>query len=209
MLAPLVLVSPGGFAAGARGAAVPQQELFQPWQLWWFLGRHGPLVHRLFGSTMPGYRIGPAWTSTISHPLIVAIGLSLAGALWLARARGARAVAECDALLLLALVLLLRCLLDTWDTGYYMLPFLIALLAWEALGESSRPPILALGGTVLPWLGLQSLSAHGVSPDLQAGLFLLWTVPLSIGLGLRLYAPGEHRLPSPRSWPAVRTATSA
>ncbi len=192
VLLPLVLVSPGGFATGARGAAVPQQELFQPWQVWWFLGRHGPLVHRLFGMTMPGYRTGPAWTGTISHPLIMLVGLGLAGGLWLQRGRESRAVTEPDALLLLALLLLLRCLLDTWDTGYYMLPFLIALLTWETLGESlRRPPILALACTVLPWLGLQRLSAEGISPDVQAGLFLVWTVPLSTWLALRLYTPAH------------------
>ena len=43
---------------------------------------------------------------------------------------------------LLALVLLLRCLLDTWDIGYYMLPCLIAMLAWDALGKSLRRPPL-------------------------------------------------------------------
>ncbi len=200
VLAPLVLVSPGGFAAGARGAAAPQQTLFQPWQLWWFLGQHGQLVQRMFGTTMPGYRTGPAWTSTISHPLIVLVGLGMAGALWLRplwlrplwlrRSREVRAVTEHDALLLLALVLLLRCMLDTWDTGYYMLPFLISLLSWEALGESRRPPILALTSVVLPWLALKGLSARGVSPDLQAALFLVWTLPLATALGLALYAPG-------------------
>jgi hypothetical protein len=189
VLAPLVLVSPGGFAAGARGAAAPQQALFQPWQVWWFLGRHGQLVQRMFGATMPGYRTGPAWTSTIGHPLIVCIGLGMAGALWFRRSREVRAVTEHDALLLLALVLLLRCMLDTWDTGYYMLPFLIALLSWEALSESGRPPVLALAGVVLPWLVLKGLSAREVSPDLQAALFLVWTLPLATALGLALYAP--------------------
>ena len=71
-----------------------------------------------------GYRTAPAWTGTVSHPLIVVVGLGLAGVLWLQRRRGAGtgSVSEREALLLLALVLLLRCLLDTWDIGYYMLP---------------------------------------------------------------------------------------
>ena len=190
VLAPLVLVSPGGFAAGARGTAAPAKALFQPWQVWWFLGRHDQLVQRMFGATMPGYRTGPAWTSTISHPLIVLVGLGMAGALWLRRSREVRAITEHDALLALALILLLRCMLDTWDTGYYMLPFLIALLSWEALGESRRPPVLALASVILPWLLLQGLSARGVSPDLQAALFLVWTLPLASILGIALYAPG-------------------
>ena len=37
VLAPLALVAPSGFAA-PRGAATPQQEVFLPWQVWWFFG---------------------------------------------------------------------------------------------------------------------------------------------------------------------------
>jgi len=188
VLAPLVLVSGGGFTTTARAVAVTPGALFQPWQVWWFFGHHGQLLHGQFGIPLPGYRAGPAWTSRISHPLIVVVGLGTTAALWLQRRRrtGTEALSERDALLLLALVLLLRCLLDTWDTGYYMLPFLLALIAWEALSESHRPPILALVSTVLPWFGLQELSAQGASPDLQAALFLAWTVPLSAILALRL-----------------------
>ncbi len=192
VLAPLMLTSGGRFAASTHAAALAPGDLFQPWQVWWFLGWHGGLVHGQFGIPLPGYRIGPSWTGTISHPLIVVVGLGMAVALWLQRCRkaGAGALSEHDALLLLVLVLLLRCLLDTWDTGYYMLPSLLALLTWEALGESRRPPIVALAGIVLPWLGLQELSAQGASPDLQAALFLAWMLPLATVLGLALYARG-------------------
>jgi Glycosyltransferase family 87 len=192
VLAPSALVSPGGFAAGTREFAVAQGAIFQPWQAWWFLGWHGPLVHGLFGVPLPGYRTGPAWASAISHPLIVVVGLGLAGALWLRRRRmiGTGTVGTRDALLALALVLLARCVLDTWDTAYYMLPFVIALLAWEAHGESVRRlPVLALASTVLAWGSFQWLPAHGASPDAQAALFLAWTLPLGAWLALRLYAP--------------------
>jgi hypothetical protein len=189
------LASPGGFAAGTRGAAVAQSAIFQPWQAWWFLGGHGGPVHGLFGAPKPGYRIGPAWTSAISHPLIVAVGLTLAGAAWLQHRRrtGAGTVSERDALLTLALILLMRCMLDTWDTAYYALGFVLALLAWEALGRSARPPVLALTSTVLAWFSYQWLGAHGASPDAQAAAFLAWTLPLAGGLALRLYAPGVAR----------------
>ena len=35
--------------------------------------------------------------------------------------------------------MLLRCVLDTWDTVYYLLPFVLALLAWE-VARPGRPP---------------------------------------------------------------------
>ena len=190
-LAPLALASPGEFAANTRGATVAQSTIFQPWQAWWFLGRNGTLVHGLFGAPKSGYRIGPAWTSAISHPLIVAVGLGLAGALWLTRRHrvGVETVSERDALLALALILLMRCVLDTWDTSYYALGFVLALLAWEALGQSTQPPVLVLASTMLAWFSYQWLPAHGASPDVQAAVFLAWTLALAAGLALRLYAP--------------------
>ncbi|MGO9322648.1 MAG: glycosyltransferase 87 family protein [Solirubrobacteraceae bacterium] len=193
ILGPLALVSAGGFVASTRAATV-QGVLFQPWQVWWFLGSHGSLVRGEFGMPLHGFRTGPSWTGTISHPLIIAIGLGLAAALGLQRRRRRRlAVGERSAMLLLALVMLLRCMLDTWNTGYYMLPFAIALLAWEVRG-ADRPPILVLAGIMLPWFALQELSAHGASPDAQAALFLAWTVPLATWLALRLFAPASATL---------------
>ncbi len=82
----------------------------------------------------------------ISHPLILAVALPLTLGAW-ARLRHSggrprRCVARTGAALaramsrtrcsLLALLLLLRCMLDTWDNVYYPMPFLVALLAWEA-----------------------------------------------------------------------------
>ncbi|HEY4811655.1 MAG TPA: hypothetical protein VIH71_11430 [Solirubrobacteraceae bacterium] len=195
VLAPLVLVAGGRFAAGARAVAVIGGTQFQPRQIWWFFGTHGPLVHGTFGNKLPGYRIGPAWIAQTSHPLIIVLGLGLAVGLWLARTHQRRAVSERDAMLLLALVLLLRCILDTWDIGYYMLPFTIALLAWEVRG-ASRPPMVTLVAAVLPWFLLQELAGHGIGPDAQAALFIAWTVPLAVWLGVRLFA-GEQAALAP------------
>jgi hypothetical protein len=201
ILVPLLVASSGGFLTSARGAAVPLGKLFQPWQVWWFLGSHAAPVHASFGKTLPGYRTGPAWAEAISHPLIVAVGLGLALAVWLQHRHSGSDVSERSAMLLLALVLLLRCMLDTWNTGYYMLPFTIALLSWEVRG--TRPlPILVLASTVPPWFVLEELSGRGlVSPDVQSALFMIWTVPLAAWLGMRLFA---HPRRVPRQSASVR-----
>ncbi len=192
ILLPLTLVSSGGFVVSARGIAAPSATIFQPWQLWWFLGHHGALVHGLFGSPKVGYRIGPTWIANVSHPLILLAGLAMTCALWFSRRRHSapgRPLSERDALLALALLLLMRCLLDTWDAVYYPLPFILALLAWETRGsEAARPPVLALSSTVLAWISFQWLPAH-VSPDAQSAFFLAWTLPLTALLAVALYAP--------------------
>jgi len=212
VLAPLTLVGSSGFVTGTHAFATAPSVIFQPWQLFWFLGHHGPLVHGLFGEAKPGYRTAPAWVGTVSHPLIIATGLALTVALWLRRRRapgselappssrglGAGIISERDALLALALLLLLRCLLDTWDTAYYLLPFIFALLAWEVRGPSRRPPLLALASTVLAWISFQWLPLH-VSADTQAAFFLAWTLPLAAALGLKLYGPDRSRT-AKRSW---------
>ena len=212
VLAPLALVGSGGFVAGTRAIAQASGTIFQPWQLWWFFGHHGRLVHGLFGAPKPGYRTAPAWAGAISHPLILLIGLALAAALWLRQRRpprapavfrlpgrpGANALSERDALLALALLLLLRSVFDTWDNVYYLLPFVIALLAWEVRGSADRPPVLALSSTVLAWISFQWLPLHA-SADAQAAFFLAWTLPLAAMLGLGLFRPGRSEM-GERSW---------
>jgi hypothetical protein len=183
VLAPLALVGASGFVSSTRGAAAPPSSIFQPWQAFWFLGHHGPVVRGLFGVVKPGYRTAPGWVGTISHPLIISVSLPLTALAW---ARGRRG--QSYALLLLALLLLLRCVLDTWDTAYYMIPFVLALLAWESLNERRRAAVLALSCTVLGWVSFVWLPEH-VSADTQAAFFLAWTVPLVLWLALRLYAP--------------------
>jgi hypothetical protein len=190
VLLPLLLVRSGGFVAATRASASPPAAIFQPSQIWWFFGHHGPVVHGLLGQAKPGYRTGPAWSAAVAHPLILAVGFTLTATLWLRVRRLAAGHADPrTALLALALLMLLRCVLDTWDTEYYLLPFVFALLAWEVRGPVARPPLLALASTALAWLSFKWLPERGVSPDLQAALFLAWSLPLTILLARRLFAP--------------------
>jgi hypothetical protein len=192
-LAPLALVSSGGFLAGTRGVAAPPPSIFQPWQLWWFFGHHGALVHGLFGSAKVGYRIAPAWVGRAGHPLILLAAIFLTAMLWLGERRrtgtGGAPLPERTAMLALALLMLLRCQLDTWDTAYYILPFLFALLCWELAGPGGRLPTLTLACTGLTWLSFQWSPDH-ISADAQAALFLAWSLPLAALLAFGLLGPG-------------------
>ena len=198
VMAPLLLGSSGAYATGAKAAATSATSgttIFQPWQVFWFLGKHGALVHGLYGSPKPGYRTAPSWTGVVSHPLILVAGLLVSVALWLRRG-GTRLSSE-DAFLALAVMLLMRCLLDTWDTVYYLLPVILALLAGEAERPSRRLPLLALTVSLLAWAQFQWLPDH-VSPDLQSAVFDLWMLPLTAWLGLRLLSlPNDSRAPRP------------
>ena len=109
------------------------------------------------GNGMPkpdGYRLAPEWLSPLTHPLIAMLVVPLS-ALW-ARTRGwAPRIDGEQVLLLLALLLLLRCVLDPWNTSYYELPFLLSLVAWEALCRPERPPVLALAASLIVWVTFQ------------------------------------------------------
>ncbi len=188
ILAPPIFVHAGTFVALTRATAAPSSSIFQPWQVWWFLGHHGAVVRGTFGRVKPGYRTGPPWTGDISHPLILAVALPLGALLWWRRRSPEHATREHAALLLLALLLLLRCMLDTWDTAYYLIPFLLALTTWESRAGARGLPALALASTALAWLDFEWLHTHA-SADVQAAVFLAWTLPLAAALAWALYAP--------------------
>jgi hypothetical protein len=181
VLAPLALA---GSTVVERTGEVARDagEIFQPWQVWWFLGDHGQVVMGTYAEK-PGYRAAPGWIGEVARPVVVLVPVLLS----LALARALRARPWHDGLLLLALVLLLRCVLDPWNVVYYELPFLLALTAWEVHARRGLPAI-SLAVTLLCWVTLEQLPQQ-ISPDAQALAFLAWSVPFALGLALRLAAP--------------------
>ncbi len=187
VLAPLLLAHASGFAASVGAVATQTGSIFQPWQLWWFLGSHGHVVYGLFGAIKPGYRTPPGWLGPFPHLLIGALVVPLTAV----RMRMRRPRADGDALLLLALLLLLRCALDPWNTSYYALPFLFALLVWETRARA-EPPVLTLAASFAAWAVMQWLPNHA-SADLQALAFAALAVPAIALLGLAVYAANALR----------------
>lgn len=189
VLAPWALAGSTAFASSASGAA-HTGTLFNPWQWWWFLGTHGHAVTGSLQITVAGYRTPPGWVTTLAHPLIVAVSVPLTLACFWLRRRNRGARPRYEALLLLMLLLLLRAALDPWDNEYYILPFLIALVTWEAL-SSDRVPLLGLLGSLAGWFAIagSASSALQFSADLQAAIFLLVSVPAAVAIGWALFAP--------------------
>jgi hypothetical protein len=190
----------GGSTVTALGNA---GTIFQPWQLWWFLGAAGHLVRDQNGVILHGYRQAVPWVANLSHPLIVAVSVPLT---LLAARFGRAGRGGADPLLVLVLVLLLRFLLDPWDVVYYPLPFIVALTAWEAL-RLGRPPVLGLLATVGTWLTFEYLPSH-VSPDVDSAVFLALALPALGAVSLAIW-PWRRREQPARTWRASPATSSA
>ncbi len=160
---------------------------------------------------MPGYR-GPAILSQVSHPAIIMLALPLSGLFAWRLQRGG--VQRRDALALLALLLLLRCMLDPWDSVYYLVPAVLALVAWEALAREGLPTgAMALVG--LGHLTFVTLEPR-ISPDALAACYLAWALPATWLLaraafsGARASQPhAEPRAQAMSSTIAARTSPGA
>jgi len=173
LVAPILLASPSVSAGSGRLTVADTGGIFHPWQIFWFFGPRGHWLPAMLGSIPRGFRLAPAWLGGRAHLLIVWLGLPLTLLAMRRRARPA------DALLLFALLMLMRCWLDPWDLVYYPLPFIFGLLAWEAT-VARRLPVCAAAATAATWLIFWFLPAH-ISPDAQAISFL---VPATVALGV-------------------------
>jgi peptidoglycan/LPS O-acetylase OafA/YrhL len=94
--------------------------------------------------------------------------------------------------------MLVRCLLDPITNGYYHLPFLMALAAWEGLRRRGAP-LLTVASALL--LGLNAALANGgVDPVTVNRFYLAWALPLAALLGVLAFRP--HAEPATVAEPA-------
>jgi hypothetical protein len=187
------LVASTPATAGAHHAVQATGD-FTPWQVWWFFGPADVIWHGPTGDTLA--RDIPAWLGPIPHPLIVAMAVPFSYFAWRRKA---------DPLLLLSLLFLLRCMLDTWNNIYYALPLVIALAAWEGSRER-RAPYAALIVLVASFITMERMKGV-VAPDVASLAYLAWTIPFAGYLVWRLVTPAGTRLRTARN-PAV-TAQAA
>lgn len=148
VMIPVTLVratGPGGFGSSATLGTGIGTIFTSPQLLWWFGRRSWIVAHAHEGIVLVSVICSVVWWWARRGAPIRGLGSrSIArSAGEPARARARRS----QALLLLALVLLLRAALDPWNNAYYEIPFIFALLAYEVL--SDRPPALTVICTVL------------------------------------------------------------
>jgi glycosyl transferase family 87 len=172
--------------AGVVGAGA------MPTNIWFGFGHNVPITLGPNGSSTPPREISQA-IGSLSHPLILLVAAALALAWW----RRSRTANPEDALLLVALIMLSRCLLDPLTNSYYHLPFLVSLAAWEGLRREGAP-VLTVAASVC--LGLTiSMANSGISLDYVNRFYLLWTLPFAALIALLVYRPRRAPAALPRT----------
>jgi hypothetical protein len=161
------------FHAGVAGAGVTQTNL------WWpFHYQSG-----LDATTGAGMYSIPAWMGSLAHPLVLGLGLGLPLVYW--RRRHERH--PYDAIQLLALLFLLRCLLDPLTISYHHLPFVIALAVYEGLRRRGLP-IVSLCSALALWFVAQVVAPTGNLDALNLA-YLAWALPTAGYLAVQCFAP--------------------
>ena len=168
----------------------PASSRPQPLETAWLAAASDRQVH-VAGSPTLTYHAIPTWVPPLSHALIVLAALPFAAALWRRRLRATQALA------LLALLFLVRCVFDPVDQDYFHVPFLLALLATEVTaGVFPAVTLFAVGGL---WLSFGVL--HGSSAAwLGAAVYLSWTAIVGAFLCGRVFGIG--RVPGVE-WPGL------
>ena len=161
------------FNAGVAGAGVTQTNLWWPFHV----------QTGIDATTGAGIYSVPAWMGSIAHPLVLVLGVSLSVVYW-RRRRGAHPY---EAVQLLALLFLLRCLLDPLTISYHHLPFVIALAVYEGLRRRGLP-IVSMWSAVALWFIAQVVAPSGNLDELNLA-YLAWGLPTAGYLTLLCFAP--------------------
>ena len=75
-------------------AASDAGQIFQPWQVWWFVGDHGQVVMGAFGEK-PGFRAAPDWIGQVARPLVAIVPARRSPSLFFRACAGALATTGC------------------------------------------------------------------------------------------------------------------
>jgi hypothetical protein len=174
LLVPLLVVDAGSLWATTRRLGDIRNSPVWPASIWY------RFVPPLSGSELNHWahnlRHMPDWLGLVSRPLIIAVGIALP----LAFARRVAADVAARGLALLALVMLLRCALDPANNGYYHVPFLLALVAADAVRGR-------FWATAVACALLQAPTTWKPSADDLSLFYSLWATAFAVYLGGRAY----------------------
>lgn len=166
---PLLAVDADGIFDTLKRMADLRNTQVLPASVWF------PFTHAI-NPAEPGHHAIPDWLGVVARPLVIATCLATA----LAYARRVREAPLERALPLLALVMLLRCVLDPADNGYYHVPFFMALVAADALAGRLLPSIVTTAALYL----ITELASTATSLNVT---YLVWALPTVAYLAGRSY----------------------
>lgn len=181
---PLAVGDPDRFRTIFDAAANAQDTKVLETSVWWPLAdvEHRRVFDGVATTTVAEYDLSPT-LSRLTRPLILLLALPL-GALWWRR----RERLGPHALLgVLALLFLLRCLLDPVNNEYYHAPFLLALVSWEALTRRGLP-VASLAAASALWLVFDRVAESGQA-TLNFAAYLAVSLPLLAWLAAAVYSP--------------------
>lgn len=144
-----------GFAAssssflGVQSEAAGTGQVVTPWSAWYPLATSETEVYSVDGERLIAHvENSPSLADPLSHPMIVLLAFALPlAAAW----RRGLPLAAADGFALLALLALLRCVLDPVDNLYYHEPLLLAVIGWDAFSARGLPlrSLAGLGAALL------------------------------------------------------------
>jgi hypothetical protein len=176
---PILLADPQTLLHANTAQLDIKNEHVQPASIWW------PFTDATYVPGRVGYHAMPDVLRRGARPLILALGLLLP----LLYARRVRQSPLTRALPLLALIFLLRCCLDPVNNGYYHVPFLLTLIAADALAGWMIPTLVATAGLE----AITLVAKHSGDPALISALYLGWSLPFVVYLALRTYGAAAPR----------------
>lgn len=173
VMVPLLAIRMTGSSAGA-GLGVASKHLTLIPQLLWFFGPN-------------------SWVDEQGHVILVIVTWIVGGIWWRLRVRGAgEPPSATAALTILALVFFLRAALDPWDNGYYFVPFMLTLMAYED-GTGGFPKLSWAFAIMLVIVVPPAGPLAGLGDNGHAAVFGVWALAVIAFFGLRAFGGGRPR----------------
>jgi glycosyl transferase family 87 len=180
LVIPMAIGNPGRFGDTLTAPGTSSHGLVDATTIWFpFAADHDKRVFDGVKYVVLPQRTLPHALESAMHPLIVLLAAALS--LWFWRRK--YSTEPQDIFLLLALIFLLRCMLDPVTNAYYHAPFLVSLALYEAFA-GHRVPVVTLiaSAAFLPRFGIDADSLRKANL-----LYLVWSIPLCAWLGVTFF----------------------
>lgn len=181
---PSFAASPSSFV-DLQTQAAGTGRVVTPWSAWYPVASPRTAVYEVDGQRLVAHlEDAPSLADPVSHPLIILLALTLP---FVVAWRRGLPLSPADGLALLALLALLRCVLDPVDNLYYHEPLLLALVGWDAYASRGLPlrALLGVGVSLVFWRAWHHIS----DPVAFNVAYLGFAAALGIALLSSLFKP--------------------